>query len=224
MSLKRTKFQKTVVSPKPMKRILFPASDNAKLGDGKFIITKSEWAGMPMFYLTLEERKTCPPECHHWDDCYGNNMPFAKRINHESPGFLPKLGLELRGLAEKYPKGFVVRLHVLGDFYSPEYVKYWGARLHEFPSLRVFGYTACTKENSPAIWSEIEKLLVSFPKRWKIRQSISKAYDGKIAYASKLEDNVKQAIACPEQTGKTNSCTTCGLCWSINKTIAFATH
>ena len=38
--------------------------------------------GYWIFTLTLEERATCPRSCFHWDTCYGNNMPFSKRINH----------------------------------------------------------------------------------------------------------------------------------------------
>jgi len=33
-----------------------------------------------------------------------------------------------------------------------------------------------------------------------------------------------EGIQCPEQTGKTQSCMTCALCWSTTKPIAFKEH
>ena len=49
---------------------------NKKLG-GK--ISRGIWKSLPIYSLTLEERKTCPETCRHWGDCFGNNMPFAVR-------------------------------------------------------------------------------------------------------------------------------------------------
>ena len=40
--------------------------------------------------LTLVERETCPKDCIHWDDCYGNNMPFAHRFSAEDQNLLQK--------------------------------------------------------------------------------------------------------------------------------------
>ena len=33
-----------------------------------------------------------------------------------------------------------------------------------------------------------------------------------------------KAFVCPVQTGKTDSCGTCGLCWSATKAVVFLTH
>jgi hypothetical protein len=40
------------------------------------------------------------------------------------------------------PGGFMVRLHVLGDFYSTDYVQLLAVALTAFPALHVFGFTA----------------------------------------------------------------------------------
>jgi hypothetical protein len=32
------------------------------------------------------------------------------------------------------------------------------------------------------------------------------------------------SILCPEQVGKTESCSTCGLCWQSERRIAFLQH
>jgi hypothetical protein len=86
-------------------------------------------AGMPIYTLTLEERATCPTSCGHWRSCYGNSMHFAHRIDHRSPGFATLLAANVKRLGVEHPHGFVVRLHVLGDFYSVAYVDLWAALL-----------------------------------------------------------------------------------------------
>jgi hypothetical protein len=102
-------------------RLLKSGQNQRKLGSH---VSKGRWAGMPIFTLTLEERATCPRSCQHWNDCYGNHMHWPKRHAH-GPELEGKLALELAVLAAKYPAGFVVRLHILGDFYSSEYVRRW---------------------------------------------------------------------------------------------------
>lgn len=62
---------------------------NKKLGDK---ITIKMWKGMTMYSLTLEERATCPTDCEQWDNCYGDNMPFAHRFDHTDPDFIATLG------------------------------------------------------------------------------------------------------------------------------------
>jgi hypothetical protein len=32
------------------------------------------------------------------------------------------------------------------------------------------------------------------------------------------------SFVCPEQTGRTESCSTCGLCWATKKRVAFLQH
>ena len=57
---------------------LIKKSTNVKLGKK---VTKGIYKGYPIFTLTLEVRKTCPRSCKHWNNCYGNNMPFATRYD-----------------------------------------------------------------------------------------------------------------------------------------------
>ncbi len=207
-----TVFLKSVKAPEDVKRLLQPASGNAKLGGGKSVVTKGKWAGMPMYSLTLEERKTCPRTCQQWASCYGNNMAFANRINVKSTDFSSKLRAEIQALSLKHASGFVVRLHVLGDFYSVAYVRFWERMLKQHPNLRIFGYTH--RQPDTPIGRAIEKL----NKRgaW-IRWSDA----GDVPMAA----NVGGAgITCPEQTGKTDSCLTCGLCWTTTRAINFLVH
>ena len=109
-----TVYPKSIKSPLvPSYQVLKKGSNNKKLG---FNIKSKKWRGSKLYSLTLVERETCPTSCHHWDDCYGNNMPFAHRFSTD--GLETKLESEIETLLEKHPQGITIRLHVLGDFYS----------------------------------------------------------------------------------------------------------
>ncbi len=127
-----TRFQKSIRSVDG-NTILKQGSNNKKLG---FKITSKKWRGKKLFSLTLIERETCPPSCHHWEDCYGNNMPFAHRFS--TNGLTDKLEIEIAALMKKHPQGIVIRLHVLGDFYSVDYVNFWDEMLWKYSSLCLF--------------------------------------------------------------------------------------
>lgn len=202
---------KTVTAVNDAKRILQPANTNRKLGNGKLRITKGKWKGMPLYQLVLEERKTCPTTCQQWSNCYGNNMYLAKRIDHTDSSFLSSLWTELSTLAAANPAGFVVRLHVLGDFYSVSYVNFWAKALKKFTNLRVFGYTHRLPTTS--IGKAVSKLNAAGA--W-VRFSDT---------GGEMSANVNgEGIQCPQETGKTESCLTCGLCWATTKAIAFRPH
>ena len=57
----------------------------------------------------------------------GNRMNFADRVQADADLFW-RLQREVQLLAAEHPDGFAVRLHILGDFFSVEYVQLW-ARL-----------------------------------------------------------------------------------------------
>lgn len=214
----RTVFLKTIKAPTKVGRLLQPAVTNTKMGKGKTVIVKGQWAGMPLYLLTIEERKTCPKSCQQWTNCYGNNMPFANRINHESPAFYTTLEDELAALATKHSSGFVVRLHVLGDFFSVAYVRFWQRMQGQFAGLRIYGYTH--RHPGTQIGDAI--------KRWNSDRTYVRFSD----FGGPMSANVGPAVGpddvqCPEEVGKTDSCLTCGLCWSKSmkdKAIKFLEH
>ena len=179
---------------------------------------------MPMFSLTLEERATCPTSCDQWDVCYGNNMPFAHRFDHTDPNFQPMLTHQLSGLALKYPKGFVVRLHVLGDFYEEKYVTFWKKMLMQFPNLNAFGYTHHPVQSR--VGKSVNKLNTSYKERWRIR--FSDDTSGATNYIALVTDEhgarTSNHVTCPEQLGKTPSCADCGICWASEEPVIFIEH
>jgi hypothetical protein len=218
MVLTNTRYLKSIKAPKI--GLLKPGSNNKKLG---FKITKGRWKDKRLFSLTLTERATCPPSCHHWEDCYGNNMPFAHRFDHTSPEFLEAIETDIDTLTQKYMAGITVRLHVLGDFYSEAYVKFWDLMLLVYPTLTVFGYTANGPETE--IGSAIRTMNLRYSERCVIRFSRNEEFSPAFKDRSAAEESFDgESFDCPEQTGKVKSCADCALCWTTDKTVRFLSH
>jgi hypothetical protein len=192
--------------------ILKPASNNSKLGKGENVITKGHWRGMPMYGISLEERATCPSTCEQWASCFANNMYGAHRIDHTHPEFLEQLERELLAKALTYRWGFVIRVHVIGDYYSKEYAEFW-VKLHDsIPQLHIFGFTHHLRDGD--IGQVIEAANGS-PRHW-VRFSDQ---------GGDMSANVDgEGVQCPQQTGKTQSCLTCGVCWGTTKPVSFIKH
>jgi hypothetical protein len=214
----RTKFRKSVKAVDQVSNLLVSGHNNVKIGRD---VRKAKFRGYWIYTLSLEERKTCPDSCRHWQTCYGNNMPFAKRIDHTDPKFLPTLAREIADLCIK-KKGVLIRLHALGDFFSPEYVEFWMRMLRTYANLAVFGYTA--RHPVTPIGDMVWLMNRRWPGRCMIRFS-----DGQLPAMSTVSIGDESgcppnAFICPEQTGKTRCCATCGACWSTTKNVAFMEH
>lgn len=212
----RTLFPDTVVHASMSPRVLIDGVNQRKIGK---TVMKGKWKGFPIFTLTLEERVTCPSSCKEWTRCYGNNMPRARRhIGGEV--FERKLWAELEAKQRKHPRGFVVRLHILGDFYSPAYARFWGGAIAAFPALHVFGYTAHDPD------SETGRILLSMAlDGW---ERFAMRFSGAGFHSMGAETIERGAatphIVCPSQLDKTDCCATCALCWQSDRTIAFHRH
>lgn len=197
-------------------RILVSGHNSRKIGK---IVTKGALAGFPIYTLTLTERATCPRDCHAWNFCYGNRSPWALRWP-AGPETEAKIERELIELQAKHPKGFLVRCHVLGDYYSVEYVNLWRQWLERFPALHVFGYTARHDE----IGITVRDLALENWTRFAVRSSDARIADLPAAIVIKRDAGAGEAIICPAQTDATQGCSSCALCWSTKKTIAFMEH
>ena len=221
----RTYFPKSVRSPRDMKMLLVSGRDNVKIGAD---VRKGKLRGYKIFTLSLQERATCPTSCQHFRTCYGNNMPYAKRIDHTHPDFLRLLDRDIEFLMSRrhmdrtpWP-GVLIRLHALGDFYSPEYVRFWELALDAHPRLAVYGYTA--RMPGTPIGDAVQRMVKAYGSRAMIRVSDGRMETGStvsILNASQCPDN---AFICPEQTGKVDACGKCGACWSGFKNVAFLEH
>lgn len=215
----RTRYPKSIKAP-TASRHFKPGTNNKKIGGP--VVTKGRWRGYPVFVSTLEERATCPTGCEQWDECYGNNMPFAHRIDHKHPLFYEVMENELATFDYTYPYGYVIRPHILGDFFDESYVRWWGMQVRNRTALHGWGFTHHRRTSELGLL--VEELINC--DRFNIRFSD----DPKIENSTRVEDSwdykaTDEEIICPEQQGKTSSCANCSLCWEQrDKRIVFLRH
>lgn len=227
----RTLFPTTVVTVTADEpdRLLVSGKNNRKIGA---TVEKGKFKGYSIFCLSLEERATCPADCELRGACYGNGMQMARRHRiGDGDVFYDRLGFEIAELLDDH-EGLLIRLHVLGDFPSVEYVSFWKDVLDEHPKVACFGYT----HRSPTNWGgdeigdAIQAVKDAHPERFRIRWSspVARA-DGAVVInniprgprAGNLE------LVCPSQTDATACCATCALCWedaAKRECIAFIKH
>lgn len=213
---------RSIFKPRPVEespRLLVEGKNNVKLGKR---IEKGAWKGMPVFTLTLEERATCPRSCPEWVSCYGNSMHMARRHAH---GDLLEdtLAVEVMQMNARHPAGFVVRLHVLGDFYSVGYVGLWRKLLARFSGLRVWGYTAYDPDASDLeearIGTAIADLRCDYPDRFRIRLS------GVETRVANGKDDVRAGeLLCPAEISDKATCSSCAWCWERKEPVVFIRH
>lgn len=216
-----TRFPSRVLEPVAMRTLLVSGHSNVKIGRD---VRKGWLKGYWIYTLSLEERATCPASCYHWRTCYGNAMPFAKRVDHTAWDFLPRLEAEIAYLCrQRRHTGILIRLHALGDFYSEPYVAFWGRMLSKHPNLSVFGYTARRWFDDP-IGQALFQLRLRWGERFMVRDSDGGAETMCTVPISSADECPPGAFVCPEQTGKTRCCATCGACWGTSKNVAFLAH
>lgn len=212
----RTMFPGRVFNASERDQVLIAGINNAKTGNQ---ITVGPWAGMRHFNLSLEERTTCPRSCAVYAECFGNGMPMAVRFRYNDQLMMSLEG-ELEWLSIRHPNGFSVRLHILGDFPDIAYLRRWIEWVDEIPELHVWGYTARPVDG--LIGKEIMAMNVRRPDRWQVRFSVAEntphapmqvattwTKPDRYAY-----DAMTESLICPQEIGKTEHCTTCGICWN----------
>jgi hypothetical protein len=223
---------KGVKQPSSMTNLLVSGHSNVKIG--KRVLAK-KFYGYDIYTLSLEERNTCPRSCLHWENCYGNNMPYAKRVDHTADDFLPRLASELKNLTywqeqgrSSGRKGVLIRLHALGDFYSVEYVQFWAEALGNHATLAAYGYTA--RKPDTEIGQALLAVKQQFGDRFMIRWSDGGVDKDCTVSIERPEDKPSDAFQCPEQfpaftaAGVEIKCDNCGLCWSTTRNVAFLEH
>lgn len=212
----RSNFPSRVFDPDEVQRVLKTGDQSRKLGK---IVQKGHLRSAPIFSLTLEERATCPRTCAAWTFCFGNNMQAAERIT-AGADLEAALWAELVALQAAHPRGFLVRVHVLGDFYSVGYVDLWRLALSAFHALHVFGFTARDPITDP-IGVALNDLAAANWKRFAMRFS---GRPGTHRASRIVDDSDPMAITCPAQLELTDCCATCALCWQSERSIAFRRH
>lgn len=214
-------FRKGVSKVSSLKNLLVSGHSNAKIGRD---VRKGLFRGYWIYTLSLEERATCPRSCHHWQTCYGNGMPYAKRVDHRDYAALTTaLSAQIEKLLSvRGRRGILIRLHALGDFFSPAYVHFWKEMLRNYPNLAIYGYTA--RQPKTDIGRSIAAGKQEFGRRFAIRWSDGGQPTDCTVSIRHAEDKPANAFICPEQTWRTAACATCGACWSGLKNVAFLEH
>ncbi len=198
------------------------SGDNARKIGAR--ILKGRWRGYAVYTLTLEERKTCPTSCHHWRSCMRTDKSVWRMSGNRPCNLLWRLEREVALLEIRHPGGFAVRLHVLGDFFSVEYVQFWERLLERHPVLHVWGYSARHDMHDP-IAAALAALVEKQWSRFAVRFSNAPA-----SFALPATTTVEHplqvptgSVLCPEQTGKTESCSTRTrrrLCWATTRSAS----
>lgn len=215
----RTIYPSTVIGADEAVNLLVSGINHWKLGSR---IKKGKWRGYPIFALTLQERATCPTSCRHFRSCFGNSMNFAKRVRH-GPELEARLVNDVAQLQARYPRGFALRIHVLGDFYSIRYVRLWEQLLDAYPALHVFGFSARHDRQDPIAVALI-KLVMKRWDRFAIRFSNAPVDECSTVTVEHPGQVPSDAVLCPQQTGKTENCASCAFCWQSKRRLALLQH
>lgn len=229
MTGNRTLFPSTVVevTAKAPDRILVSAKNNRKIGS---TIEKGRFKGYGIYCLSLEERATCPVDCSVRAFCFGNGMQMARRHRiGDADIFYDRLGFEIVEMLDVEPVGLSIRLHVLGDFPSTEYVAFWKEILDEHPNVMCWGYThrMTTAWGGDEIGDAIQAVKDAYPARFSIRWSGEVSRPDGAVVISKVpkRPRVEEGLVCPAQTDATACCASCALCWEApHESIAFVKH
>ena len=150
-------------------------------------------------------------------------MQFAERYR-PGPDLEQRLVVEVASLAARHPAGFAVRLHVLGDFYSVDYVQLWARLIEDYPALHVFGFTARWDRHLDPIAAALCDLVLARSDRFCIRFSNAPVERWATSTIEHPYGAPVGSIVCPQETGRTKCCSTCALCWQTDKRICFLHH
>ncbi len=147
-------------------KVLKP-STNKKLGKK---VLKGSFKDYKFYTLTLVERETCPKDCFHWEDCFGNNMPFAHRMSNKDELLLTtRIHNDIKELKGKKA---LLRLHILGDFFNVQYVWFWDLMLTLYPNIAIYGYTANSTSSKYETSRNIAQAILSLRIKHKKRFSV----------------------------------------------------
>lgn len=224
LGMKGTRFPTRVMDPSMSEPVLKDGRNQSKIGGDVLV----GWLkGAKILTLTLEERATCPDHCQLWTTCYGNGMQHARRWRHGADLML-RASIDLAEACAAHDK-VLVRLHVLGDFWSHEYVAFWGVMLTKYPNLHVFGFTAHGPDSD--IGSALSSLRENHPHRVWIRHSGLSGPWGSFTIDFPTDrKRIGDAVVCPEQRDAMSGgaderhCGNCAVCWSSDSPVVFIEH
>lgn len=227
-----TKFPNTILEPGPNDEVLLCGGLQRKIG-GDVLVGRLK--GARILCLTLEERATCPRSCLHWRSCYGNGMQYSKRwaAGRDLEKAIRNQIRRYFETGEGVTRPLLVRLHILGDFYSMRYLRMWVELMDTYPRLHLFGFTA--HGTGSRMGAAIKRVREAAPDQFAIRTSGESGDMGSWTIDWPTEKrfvrvNGDRAIVCPEQLDanaggtKNKHCGNCAACWDSKVAVAFIEH
>lgn len=176
---------------------------------------------------TYAHGDSCPDSCaFKGQGCYGEHGPMSWTIKKLEGGTPEQIArAEAEGIRNiKKP----LRLHSYGDCKTPEAARILAEACKR--NNNVWTYTHAWREIERADWGNI-KVFASCENITDAKAAIARGYLPALVIDEHKTDKVFSVdgiefIPCPEQTGRSESCMTCRLCWTEKhgKGIAFAVH
>jgi hypothetical protein len=207
---------------------------NTKTGKrGKFFASIFVW-NLPSIVTCHAATSWCKRHCYNADP-RENVFPVRRWAENwwwslNDPGALSiVISQQLKNAAAPC----AVRLHSSGDFFSPEYVKFWERIVTGCPSVRFWGYTRSWA--IPELKSAIENLR-SLPNCQLFASWDAEMPPAPLNWRTAIVFESKQSLAqyqagrqnqytCPEQIGQAENCASCGECMRSSETdILFYLH
>ena len=197
---------------------------------------------------SIPAKDTCPGRSHLCSDrCYAGRGHFVRpavdqlyRRNLEFSETEEFTNWLISGL--RYHAVRVMRIHVAGDFYSPEYIAKWDAIVARSPRTLFFVYTRSwrldelllpilqlSRQPNISVWFSIDRETGPAPLHRGIRQAYMAVNDADAAAAPDHCDlvfrdrpgsplkNTNGILVCPAENGvggkMHHTCTSCGVCY-----------
>ena len=197
------------------------------------ISNKTSKLGRRVYSFSLPRVTTCPGMSKWCEkNCYMaklerlyKTMLASYQANLENATVHAEaLGDEIVADLAKKKNVKAVRIHVDGDFFSAPYIRMWISIAERSPDTRFYAYTRAwtVKRLRKALddlsalpnftlWASVDDTMPSPPEAWR---------------AAWIEgDDRARGPVCPEQVGKVDSCTNCGLCFKTKlANITFRVH
>ena len=149
-------------------------------------------------------------------------MMYAHRFE-VNDNLMVRIEQDLKEINDKQ-QIFLLRLHVLGDFNSPEYVQFWDRMLKKYKYLYIYGYTRNHITSKYKHIQEIGKAIIKTRAKYTDRFAIRFSNAINEEFSANSEELTDKGITCLAQVKTNVSCADCTLCWASKKSVVFITH
>ncbi len=203
---------------------------NAKIGkESRFYSAVLVW-NLPPVQTCPGASQWCTTYCYNGQDrpeTYKFDRWRANlyRVLHEPEHLADEISEQLAPCNDSRPAA--VRIHSSGDFFSVDYCSFWLEIVRRHPRVRFWAYTrswvvddmygtlvALSRESNMQLLLSWDHTMRKAPPGWRMSYVLDPGASAPTP-----------AVACPEETGRAESCATCRYCIEPRrKGVAFAPH